>query len=78
MKFTEYLVEVMRTFLDDQPEMLAAYIACQRLSDDPVMWEKIQARERLLTDIWLNYADAYAEGQAESVRETASNMMQLE
>ena len=68
MEFTEYLIAGMSTFLDDNPEALAAYVAYQRLLDDPVLWEKIEAREQFLTDQWLIIGDASEESIVKLVR----------
>jgi predicted transposase/invertase (TIGR01784 family) len=74
MNYNEFLVEGMTTFLDDQPEVLAAYTAYKRLSADSVLWEKIRARERFLTDQYLDRANAYHKGQKETSIEVAQNM----
>ena len=78
MRFSEYLVEGMSTFLDDNPEALAAYTAYHRLSADPILWRKIKARERFLTNQWLDLAYARKEWRKEDevrkVCETALNM----
>ena len=64
----------MSTMLQDVPEVQAAYDEYQRFVSDPVMREKIESRERFLTDRYLDRADALAEGRAEAKIETAQNM----
>jgi len=68
MKFGEYLIAGMSTFLDDNPEALAVYAAYQRLMTDTVLWAKIQARERFLTDQWLIIGQASEENKIKVVR----------
>jgi predicted transposase/invertase (TIGR01784 family) len=55
----------MSTMLQDVPEVQAAYDEYKRFTSDPVMQEKVRARERFLTDPYLNRADALAEERAE-------------
>jgi predicted transposase/invertase (TIGR01784 family) len=54
----------MSTMLQDVPEVQAAYEAYQRFSADPIMREKIRAREQFEIDQRLNRAYAEAEGEA--------------
>ena len=81
MNLSEFLVAGMSTFLDEQPEALAAYTAYRKLSDDRVLWERIKARERFLKDQWLDHAEAYTEaydtGRTEVKIETARNLKRL-
>ena len=77
MKFNEFLVAGMSTFLDDQPEALAAYTAYWQLAADPVLWEKIKARERFLKDRWLDRAEAYAEGRAEGLKQAGVDPVRI-
>jgi predicted transposase/invertase (TIGR01784 family) len=84
MQFLRYGSELeeeeMSAILQDVPEVHAAYGEYRRFKSDPVMREKAMARERFLTDMYLDRADAFAEGEAigeaRKARETASNMVQ--
>ena len=55
----------MSAMLRDVPEVQAAYDEFRRFTSDPVMREKLESRERFLTDRYLDRADALAEGRAE-------------
>jgi hypothetical protein len=82
MTLNEILLADMQTFLDDQPEAFAAYRAYHQLAADPVLWNKIKARERFIIDQQLDLTDAWEEGLAEGearaeakkARETARMM----
>jgi predicted transposase/invertase (TIGR01784 family) len=67
----------MSTMLQDVPEVQAAYDEYKRFTSDPVMQEKVRARERFLTDQYLNRADALAEGRMEGRIATARNLKRL-
>jgi hypothetical protein len=58
----------MSTMLQDVPEVQAAYEAYQRFSADPIMREKIRAREQFEIDRRLDRAYAVAEGREEIAR----------
>jgi len=70
----------MSTMLQDCPPVLAAYEEFQRFSSDPVMRERVRARERYLNDERLKIGGARREGEAigeaRKARETAQNMKQ--
>ena len=66
--------EKMSAMLQDVPEVQAAYDEYQRFASDPVMREKIESRERFLTDRYLDRADALAEGEAKKAVTVAQNM----
>jgi len=55
----------MSTMLEDCPPVLAAYEEFKRFSSDPVMREKVRARERYLNDERLKLAGAERKGRAE-------------
>jgi predicted transposase/invertase (TIGR01784 family) len=55
----------MTAILQDMPEVKAAYDEYKRFTSDPVLRQKAMARERYLTDQYLDRADALAEGRAE-------------
>jgi len=64
----------MSTMLEDCPPVLAAYEEFKKFSSDPVMREKVRARERYLNDERLKLAGAKKEGRAEEKIATAQNM----
>jgi len=64
----------MSAMLDDCPPVLAAYEEFKRFSSDPVMREKVRARERFLIDERLKLSGAMREGEAKKAHETAQNM----
>ena len=64
----------MSAMLQDCPPVLAAYEEFKQFSADPVMREKVMARERFLTDQYLDRANAFAKGRAERNVEVAQNM----
>ena len=64
----------MSTMLQDVPEVRQAYEEFKRFSADPVMQEKVKARERFLIDQHLNRIEAKEEGRTEKARETAAMM----
>jgi len=66
----------MSAILQDCPPVQSAYEEFKRFSADPVMREKVRARERFLIDQRLDRAEARAEGKAESKAETARAMKQ--
>jgi predicted transposase/invertase (TIGR01784 family) len=55
----------MSTMLEDCPPVLAAYEEFKKFSSDPVMREKVRARERYLNDERLKLAGAERKGHAE-------------
>jgi predicted transposase/invertase (TIGR01784 family) len=55
----------MSAILKDVPEVQAAYNEYRKFSSDPVMRERIEARERYLNAQYLDRADALAEGRTE-------------
>jgi len=63
----------MSTMLHDTPEVLQAYEEYKRFTADPVMWEKIRARERFEIDQQLRIGEAKREG----LEETARNFKRL-
>jgi predicted transposase/invertase (TIGR01784 family) len=67
----------MSTMLEDCPPVLAAYEEFQRFSSDPVMREKVRARERYLNDERLKIAGARREGRKEEKIENARNFKRL-
>ena len=64
----------MSTMLQDVPEVQAAYEAYQRFSADPVMREKIKAREEFEIEQRLNRAYAEEAGRGKEKIEVARNM----
>jgi predicted transposase/invertase (TIGR01784 family) len=64
----------MSTMLEDCPPVLAAYEEFKKFSSDPVMREKVRARERFLNDERLKIAGAKREGRKERDIEVAQNM----
>ncbi|MCL2006441.1 MAG: Rpn family recombination-promoting nuclease/putative transposase [Planctomycetaceae bacterium] len=58
----------MSTMLHDTPEVLQAYEEYKRFTADPVMWEKIRARERFEIDQQLRIGEAKREGREETAR----------
>ena len=64
----------MSVMLQDTPEVLAAYDEYKRFTADPVMREKIKARERFEIDRRLDRAGALAEGKTEKAVDVARNM----
>jgi predicted transposase/invertase (TIGR01784 family) len=62
---SEWETEKMSTILQDVPEVRAAYDEYKRFAADPVMQEKIKARERYWTDRNLDRAEAREEGRTE-------------
>jgi len=64
----------MSTMLQDCPPVLEAYEEFKQFSADPVMREKMRARERFLTDQYLDRANAFAKGRKERNLEVAQNM----
>ena len=64
----------MSAILQDVPEVRAAYDEYRRFASDPVMREKIESRERFLTDQYLDRAEALAEGRVEEKIATVRNM----
>jgi len=68
----------MSVILQDAPEVLQADAEYRRFCADPVMRERVRARERFLNDERLKLAGAKregrAEGKAEKARETAVAM----
>ena len=54
----------MSAMLQDVPEVLSAYDEYKRFTADPVMREKVKARERFLIDQRLDRAEAFADGEA--------------
>ena len=68
----------MSAMLQDVPEVQAAYDEYRRFTADPVMREKVKARERFLIDQRLDRAEALAEGEAKGRMEekiaTARNL----
>ena len=76
----------MSAILQDVPEVRQAYEEFKRFSADPVMQEKVKARERFLIDQHLNRVEAeeagrekgraegIVEGEARKARETAIMM----
>ena len=71
----------MSTMLHDSPDVLQAYEEYKRFTADPVIWEKIRARERFLVDQQLNITEARDEGRKkgrkEGRMETARNLKHL-
>ena len=74
----------MSTMLQDCPPVLAAYEEFQQFSSDPVMRERVRARERYENDQRLKIGGARREGEAKGEAkgrvkekiETARNMRQ--
>ena len=68
----------MSAMLQETPAVLEAYEEFKRFSSDPIMREKVQARERYLIDERLKLGGARREGEtigeARKARETARNM----
>src|SRR5215469_4656042 len=60
---SEWEADKMSTILQDVPEVHAAYDEFKRFTADPVMREKIKARERYWTDRHLDRAEAREEGR---------------
>ena len=54
----------MSTMLQDCPPVHAAYEEFKRFSSDPVMQEKVKARQRFLDEQQLLLGGAYYEGEA--------------
>ncbi|MDR0328129.1 MAG: Rpn family recombination-promoting nuclease/putative transposase [Planctomycetaceae bacterium] len=71
----------MSTMLEDSPAVLQAYEEFKRFVSDPVMRERVRARERFLNDERLKIGGARregrAEGRAEEKIETAQNLKRL-
>jgi len=67
----------MSVILQDAPEVLQADAEYRRFCADPVMRERVRARERFLNDERLKLAGAKREGRAEKARETAQNLKRL-
>jgi predicted transposase/invertase (TIGR01784 family) len=67
----------MSAMLEDAPEVLQAYEEYKRFTSDPVMWEKVQARERFLIDQRLQMGGARREGREERNVEVAQNFKRL-
>jgi len=83
----------MSTMLQDCPPVLAAYEEFKQFSSDPVMRERVRARERFLNDWRLKIggarregraegrvegrAEGLVEGEAKKARETAQNLKRL-
>jgi len=66
----------MSTMLQDVPEVQAAYEAYQRFSADPILREKIRAREQFDIEQRLNRAYAEAEGEAKGETKNAIKVAQ--
>jgi predicted transposase/invertase (TIGR01784 family) len=72
----------MSALLEDVPEVLTAYEEYRRFSADPVMREKVKARQRFLdeqmiimNDVWEEgEAKGMVKGEAKKARETAIAM----
>jgi len=62
--------------LQDVPEVQAAYEAYQRFSADPILREKIRAREQFDIEQRLNRAYAEAEGEAKGETKNAIKVAQ--
>ena len=77
---SEWEEKKMSAILQDVPEVHAAYDEFKRFTADPVMREKIKARERYWTDKRLDRAEAKEEGREEGetkkAAEVARNMKQ--
>jgi predicted transposase/invertase (TIGR01784 family) len=71
---SEWEEERMSTILQDAPEVQAAYGEYKRFVADPVMREKIKARERYWTDRNLDRAESKEEGREEKGLEVARNL----
>jgi predicted transposase/invertase (TIGR01784 family) len=73
MQFLRYGSELeeeeMSAILQDVPEVHAAYTEYKRFTADPVMREKIKARERYWTDWHLDRNEAREEGREEGREE---------
>jgi predicted transposase/invertase (TIGR01784 family) len=67
----------MSAMLQDVPEVLSAYDEYKRFTADPVMREKVKARERFLIDQRLDRAEAKEEGRTERNIENARNFKRL-
>jgi len=71
----------MSAILQDVPEVHAAYDEYKRFVADPVMREKIKARERYWTDRKLDRAEAEEEGrekgEAKKAIDVAKNLKRL-
>jgi hypothetical protein len=63
--------------LEDCPPVLAAYEEFKKFSSDPVMREKVRARERYLNDERLKLAGAERKGRTEEKIENARNLKRL-
>ena len=59
----------MSAMLQDSPPVLAAYEEFKQFSANPEMREKVRARERFLTDQYLDRANAHAKGRDEGLVE---------
>ena len=64
----------MSAMLQDVPEVLSAYDEYKRFTADPMMREKVKARERFLIDQRLDRAEAFADGETKGRIATAQNM----
>ena len=71
---SEWEDEKMSTVLQDVPEVQAAYNEYKRFAADPVMREKIKARERYWTDRSLDRGEAREEGESKKAVEIAQNL----
>ena len=67
----------MSTMLEDCPPVQEAYEEYKRFIADPVMRERVRARERFLDDQRLNLAGAKREGRQEEKIENARNLKRL-
>jgi predicted transposase/invertase (TIGR01784 family) len=67
----------MSAVLQDVPEVGAAYDEYKRFTADPVMREKVKARQRFLDEQQIIQEDVRAEGRVEGKIETARNLLQL-
>ena len=67
----------MRAMLQDTPPVHQAYEEYIRFKADPIMREKVKARERFLDEQQLLLGGAFAEGEARKARETACNLKRL-
>jgi predicted transposase/invertase (TIGR01784 family) len=67
----------MSTMLEDSPAVLQAYEEFKRFVSDPVMREKVRARERFEVDQRLKIGGAKREGRAEEKIENARNLKRL-
>ena len=72
----------MSAMLQNCPPVQSAYEEYLRFAADPVMREKVRARERFLNDERLKLAGArregHAEGKAEGKAETAINLIAMD